>query len=171
MHLTAPSRLAILTTLALTTTAAPHPGSSANPPSLNNLFQRTCSVQYPDLRTTTAPDQPIPYTLAITSQTQQIEVGFTIPDDAVGPCSLMVSLPENCGMSGSAQVNVYALDGPAAGALVGTTVFAEGTSATINSFACRGQMCYGLEVAGGADGSGVEFVEMEGVGLSMIYGC
>ena len=74
-------------------------------------------------------------------------------------------------MTGSAQVNVYALDGPAAGALVGTTIFAPGTQATINSFACREQMCYGLEVASAADGSAVEFVESQGVGLSMTYDC
>lgn len=75
----------------------------------------------------------------------------------------MVSLPSS--VSGGAQINVVALDGPAQGALVGTTTFAAGVEATINSFACRRQACYSLQVAtdGGQQGS-VAFVEEEGVG-------
>ncbi|KAK0706319.1 hypothetical protein B0T26DRAFT_627747, partial [Lasiosphaeria miniovina] len=77
-----------------------------------------------------------------------VEIGFTIPSDAVGPCSLMLNLPAGVAqVSGSVQVNVVALDGPSAGSLVGTTTFADGAVATINSFACRPQMCYSLEIA------------------------
>ncbi|KAK3683394.1 hypothetical protein B0T22DRAFT_246810 [Podospora appendiculata] len=145
---------------ALTVSASPTP-INANT-HLNT--KRTCSVQYPALRT--SPTQPIPYSIDISSS-QSVDVGFTMPDDATGPCSLMLSLPEQ--ISGCAQVNVVALDGPAQGSLVGTTTFAAGSSATINSFACRPQMCYQLQIASG-DGS-VQFVESQGVGLTMTYDC
>ncbi|KAM7203997.1 hypothetical protein V8F33_001968 [Rhypophila sp. PSN 637] len=178
--------ITLLTTATLfltTTTAAPttstSPNLRANTQSrlLNitphTLKKRTCSgLQYPQLRTPNKPDQPIPYSVSIsTTQSAQVEVGFSIPSDAVGPCSLMLSLPAGCSITGGAQINVYALDGPAAGDLVGTTIFTEGTKATINSFSCREQMCYGLEVASAADGTAVEFVEGAGVGLSMTYDC
>lgn len=182
MHLTAtPSsglRGAVLAAAALSlsligsASGAPSPNQNPFGTGISKLAKRTCSIQYPELRTAGAPDQPIPYTLSINAaQTARVEVGFTIPDDAVGPCSLMIALPNGCSMSGGAQINVYALDGPAAGALVGTTIFEEGTAATINSFACRAQMCYGLEVASTADGTGVEFLQEQGVGLSMTYDC
>ncbi|KAM7206462.1 hypothetical protein V8F20_002811 [Naviculisporaceae sp. PSN 640] len=114
----------------------------------------------------------MPYSVSInTAQTAQVEVGFQIPDDAVGPCTLMISLPAGCTMSGGAQINIYDLDGPAAGEVVGTTIFQEGTAATINSFACRSQMCFGFEVASAADGTAVEFLQEQGVGLSITYDC
>ena len=87
-------------------------------------------------------------------------------------------------VSGSAKVNVYALDGPDPGALVGTALFEAGTRVTINSFACREQMCFRLEVAADKspessfDSEGKEAVtvgwrEMGGVGggLRLDYGC
>ncbi|KAK4207819.1 hypothetical protein QBC37DRAFT_254245, partial [Rhypophila decipiens] len=178
--------ITLLTTATLflttTTTAAPTTNTSPNlranthsqrrPPHI--LKERTCSgQQYPQLRTPNQPDQPTPYQISLsTTQPAQVQLGFTIPSGAVGPCSLMLSLPDGCSVTGGAQINVYALDGPAAGDLVGTTVFTEGVSkVTINSFACRDQMCFGLEVASAADGTGVEFVEGGGVGLSMTYDC
>jgi hypothetical protein len=83
---------------------------------------------------------------------------------------------------GAATVNVYALDGPSAGALVGTTRFAAGVRATVNSFECgEGEMCFRLEVAGDGDGDGeggdgeeeVVFLQggVVGMGLGMRYGC
>jgi hypothetical protein len=48
---------------------------------------------------------------------------------------------------GCARVNVYALDGPAAGSLVGTARVTQGAVQTINSFACRPEMCFRLTVA------------------------
>jgi hypothetical protein len=88
---------------------------------------------------------------------------------------------------GAATVNVYALDGPSAGALVGTTRFAAGVQAAVNSFECgEGEMCFRLEVAGDGDGEGgddddggdgdgegVEFLQggVVGMGLGMRYGC
>ncbi|KAK4135713.1 hypothetical protein BT67DRAFT_433154 [Trichocladium antarcticum] len=74
--------------------------------------------------------------------------------------------------SGSAgvTVNVYALDGPAAGALVGTTRVAPGQGpTTVNSFACRPQMCYRMEVVGqsahGAAGAGAAGGHGAGAGV------
>ncbi|KAK4206147.1 hypothetical protein QBC37DRAFT_267188, partial [Rhypophila decipiens] len=173
--------LTTTTTAAPTTSASPNhlkantqnrPLPNITPPHI--LKERTCSgEQYPQLRTPTQPDQPPPYPISLsTTQSAQVQLGFTIPSDAIGPCSLMLSLPDGCSVTGGAQINVYALDGPAAGDLVGTTIFSEGmTKVTINSFACREQMCFGLEVASAADGTRVEFVEGGGVGLSMTYDC
>ncbi|KAK0634321.1 hypothetical protein B0T17DRAFT_566781 [Bombardia bombarda] len=183
MHL--PTILTTLTTLALTTSVAPTTTPSQFHPTTNNInnnnnipkTKRTCAgTQYPVLRAN--PSQALPYTLAIASG-QSTEVGFTIPEDAVGPCSLVVSLPTGAAqITGSGvQVNVIALDGPTPGALVGTTTFGGGgggaVGATINSFACRAQMCYGLEIASddGQGGKSVAFVEAAGEGISMTYDC
>ncbi|KAK3387334.1 hypothetical protein B0H63DRAFT_469827 [Podospora didyma] len=82
----------------------------------------------------------------------------------------MLNLAGQVSGSGSQQINVVALDGPAPGALVGTAIFASGSSATINSFACRSQMCYSLQIADGKTGS-VAFTETQGVGVTMTYDC
>lgn len=76
-------------------------------------------------------------------------------------------------VSGSAKINVYTLDGPNPGALVGTTEFGAGKKATINSFACREQMCFKLEVADESEGKQVDWQELGGVGggLRLDYGC
>lgn len=69
---------------------------------------------------------------------------------------------------------------------MGTTRFAAGVQATVNSFECREEdMCFRLEVAaedgeqdgdgsgGDGDGGGVEFLQggVVGMGLGMRYGC
>ncbi|KAK4150530.1 hypothetical protein C8A00DRAFT_36862 [Chaetomidium leptoderma] len=131
-----------------------------------------------------------------------VEIGFTLPPSQQqdtssdpGPCTLFLDLTSpSARVSGSATVNIYALDGPAPGALVGTTRFAAGAVATVNSFACREEeMCFRLEVVqpggsgddeddegggGGDEGGGdgevvVEFLQggVEGMGLGMRYGC
>ena len=79
------------------------------------------------------------------------------------------------------SVNVYAVDGPAAGALVGSVRFAdkdrqqdEERVVVVNSFACRERMVYRFELAGVGE---VGFVNgfdaglgVEG-GVEMVYGC
>ncbi|KAK4222918.1 hypothetical protein QBC38DRAFT_488799 [Podospora fimiseda] len=76
-------------------------------------------------------------------------------------------------VTGSAKINLYDLDGPTPGALVGTTEFAAGSKATINSFACREQMCFRMEVADESEGKEVDWEELGGVGggLRLDYGC
>ncbi len=156
----------VLLALAAAISAVPTSPNDNNP--LSSPAKRTCAgVQYPELRT--SPTQSIPFPISISSSASPVEIGFTIPDDAVGPCSLMLSLPAGTAIQGGAQINVVALDGPSPGSLVGTTNFMSGSQATINSFACRAQMCYSLQIANG-DGS-VEFMETRGVGMTMTYDC
>jgi hypothetical protein len=152
----------LLLALAAPLTISSLPTSSPQP----EIVGRSCSVQYPELRSNR--NQSMPYSVDINSS-KGVEIGFTIPDDAVGPCSLMLEMPSGADISGSAQVNVFALDGPAPGALVGTTTFASGSWATINSFACRPQMCYSLKIASGD--STLQFMEQEGMGVVMTYNC
>lgn len=126
--------------------------------------KRSCAVQYPRLRSD--PSKPLPYSISLRPGANPLGIGFTIPDSAAGPCSLMLSLPAS--VQGVARVNVVALDGPAPGALVGTTTFTAGGQATINSFACRPQMCYSLQVTGD---QAVGFQEGGGWGVVMTYDC
>lgn len=65
---------------------------------------------------------------------------------------------------------MVAVDGPAAGSLVGTVTFAAGERRTINSFACRGEMTFRLEMAGPGAGS-VQFAQGGGAGVVLTYGC
>jgi len=169
--------ITLLTTAATLTMAAPASSSDAAGISIPFALRhkRTCAgVTYPELRTSS---QPIPFSISIGTTTEQTatEIGFTIPDGAKGPCTLMLNLPQGTTyVTGGAKINIYALDGPDAGSLVGTTMFAAGSAATINSFACRPQMCYGFAVAtdeaANADKS-VTFWEEEGSGLTMTYDC
>ncbi|KXX77839.1 hypothetical protein MMYC01_206980 [Madurella mycetomatis] len=63
------------------------------------------------------------------------------------PCTLMVGMTNpKVQIWGVVKVKVYALGGPAHAALAGTTMIKKGVKATINSFACRPQMCYRLVV-------------------------
>ena len=159
----------LLAALAATTSAIP-----TTPNSAKSAFSlpRTCGgMIYAQIRNN--PAQPLPWSLTVDSSApSSVEIGFTVPSDAVGPCSLMLSLPAAAQVQGGAQVDVTALDGPAAGALVGTTQFVSGESTTINSFACRPQMCYSLGISGGNQGI-VEFLEGagSGVGVVMTYDC
>ncbi|KAK4455178.1 hypothetical protein QBC34DRAFT_433392 [Podospora aff. communis PSN243] len=147
--------------------------TTPNPPA-SQIFtpKRTCAgLQYAQLRN--APTQPLPFALSVNSNNPSpVEIGFAIPSGAVGPCSLMLSLPAAAQVQGGAQIDVIALDGPAQGALVGTTQFVSGGAATINSFACREQMCYSLGISGGGQGA-VQFMEGAGtgVGVVMTYDC
>ncbi|KAK4142035.1 uncharacterized protein C8A04DRAFT_30439 [Dichotomopilus funicola] len=110
-----------------------------------------------------------------------VELAFTLPSQSSssssgGPCTLMLDLTSpDAKVHGAATINVYALDGPSADSLVGTTHFARGEKTTVNSFACRQDpMCFRFEVADdGGTGNGVSFLQggTEGMGLSMRYGC
>ncbi|KAK1834558.1 hypothetical protein QBC39DRAFT_224088, partial [Podospora conica] len=127
-----------------------------------------------------------PYTVSLSSPTATdnatVNLGFVVPSDAVGPCSLMLALPSSV-QGGPAQVNVVALDGPDPGAMVGTVWFESsggaGAATTINSFACREQMCYSLQVVAEDEGGSAQWVEFVegggdgggGGGVYMTYGC
>jgi hypothetical protein len=105
----------------------------------------------------------------------QQTLSFTIPANARGPCSLIATFPAGYHISstGNAQVNVYDVNGPAAGSLVGTITFASDPYNpkvnTINSFACRPNMKYRLALAG-TQGS-VDFANGNGAGVAMTYNC
>lgn len=154
----------LLLTLAAALSATAYPASDVI--GRTGLSKRACTTVYPHLRV--APTLALPYDIAING-TKGVEIGFTIPESAVGSCNLMVRLPQGGGISGSAQINVVALDGPAPGSLVATTDFGPGVAATINSFACRPQMCYSFRVASGQEV--LHFTESEGSGLYMTFGC
>ncbi|KAK4162975.1 hypothetical protein QBC43DRAFT_290230 [Cladorrhinum sp. PSN259] len=170
---------ALLLMLLATTTASATPLLS---PPTYNPFSGSMMMTTSSKRTScpapispnliTSPSEPPPYAVSISSSSSPIEMGFSVPSDAVGPCSVMIDLT-NVQVTGSAKINLYDLDGPTPGALVGTTEFAAGSKATINSFACREQMCFRLEVADESEGSEVGWEEMGGVGggLRMDYGC
>lgn len=118
---------------------------------------------------------PLPISLskptASSPSTSQTLV-FSPPASAPGPCTLLATFPAGypISSSGAAQVNVVAVDGPAAGSLVGTVTFAAGERQTINSFACRGEMTFRLEMAGPGSGS-VQFAQGEEAGVVLTYGC
>ncbi|KAK3685405.1 hypothetical protein B0T22DRAFT_442582 [Podospora appendiculata] len=103
------------------------------------------------------------------------DLAFTVPNGAGGPCSLVATFPAGypIASSGQTQVNVFDVDGPAAGAIVGTVTFASSaagpTFVTINSFACRPSMRYRLELAG-TQGA-VDFAEGAGAGVAVTYNC
>ncbi|KAK4197905.1 hypothetical protein QBC40DRAFT_284620 [Triangularia verruculosa] len=161
--------------LALTATASPLFNTSPSNPLLEERQQ--CGTIYPNLRN--SPTAPPPYQVSISSaDASGIEIGFTIPSSVVaagtGPCELILDLSSSqAAVDGSAKINVYALDGPDANALVGTTQFYQGSKATINSWACREQMCFRLEVASESEGKEVSFEEVgvQGAGFWMKYGC
>lgn len=173
----------------------------------------TCPTYYPALRNDPSSTYPILFTIAPASAPLEIGFTLPVPDSDVnantnynsdttnpnstnltprdtGPCTLLLDLSSpSCQVTGttpplSASINIYALDGPAPGALVGTTRLADAVqrSVTVNSFACRAQMCFRLEVADYGDGSGgtgdgqqeqVGWVQGqgEGMGFGMRLGC
>jgi len=102
-------------------------------------------------------------------------IGFSIPANAGGPCSLVATFPAGypIASTGNPQVNVIDLNGPAAGSIVGTVTFASDPGAptlrTINSFACRPDMQYRLTLAGTA--GTVDFAVGNGAGVAMTYSC
>ncbi|KAK0720801.1 hypothetical protein B0H67DRAFT_452798, partial [Lasiosphaeris hirsuta] len=101
---------------------------------------------------------------------------FTPPANAVGACSLIATFPANYPITnqGNAQVNIYdGGAGPAPGTLVGTITFSSEPWGpklnTINSFACRPQMDFRLEMAG--DSGSTSFAEGNGAGIALTYDC
>lgn len=124
-----------------------------------------------------------------------VDIGFSIPSSSAttggqaggqqstGPCTLTLDLSSRAARAaGAATVSVYALDGPALGALVGTvrTAAARAGRVTVNSFTCRAQMGFRLEVAAGGrggggqdEGDGVEFLQgdVAGMGFAIMVGC
>lgn len=171
------SILLLLLLLAPSTTPTPTPQKRCAPP------------LYPQLRLGSNPQdtsaaQNPPYTVSLSSPTAidnaTVNLGFVVPSDAVGPCSLMLSLPSTADVQGGpAQVNVVALDGPDPGGVVGTVWFSGSSGGvTINSFACREQMCYSLQVVAEDEGGSAQWVQFVegggdggGGGVYMTYGC
>ncbi|KAI1762887.1 hypothetical protein GGR53DRAFT_398724 [Hypoxylon sp. FL1150] len=99
-------------------------------------------------------------------------VSFGIPANSVGPCQLVAKFPAGYPIisTGSDLVNVRAVDGPAAGALVGDLRFRAGTTTVINSFACRDVMSFELSLAEPTEGSRVSFSQIKGAGLFLEVG-
>ncbi|KAI1211667.1 uncharacterized protein F4807DRAFT_397892 [Annulohypoxylon truncatum] len=122
----------------------------------------TCLVQAP-----AAIGFPINYDI---TPSRSDAVSFEIPAGSVGPCALVATFPAGYPITstGSDLVNVTALDGPAAGSLVGALRFRAGTTTVINSFACADVMSYELAIAQG-EGE-VAFSEVQGAGLFMEVG-
>ena len=143
----------LLTLLATTTLAAPQ--------------KRACSITYPIGTTSISLSKPAP---SVPSSTQTI--AFTTPANAGGPCSLIATFPAGypIASAGDARVNVIDVNGPAPGAIVGTVTFAAGETRTINSFACRRDMRYRLELATEGTGS-VQFNQAPGAGVAITYSC
>ncbi len=134
----------------------------------NDNAKRSCAVAYP------AGVSQVHLALNPAFNAQQ-PLTFNIPAGASGPCSLVATFPAGYSIasSGNAQVNVIAVDGPAPGAIVGTTTFASqpnaNTYTTINSFACRPSMSYQLTLVNPY--SAVDFAEGNGAGVIMTYDC
>jgi len=130
--------------------------------------RRACGLQYPEAL-------GFPISFDITSGSPAA-ISFEIPPGASGPCSLVTQFPAGypIAATGNPLVNFVALDGPAAGAVVGTTTLgpnpwnADGLT-TINSFDCSAVLSFQMEIAEG-EGS-VAFHEVEGAGIMMTYGC
>ncbi|KAI1104765.1 hypothetical protein F4804DRAFT_306260 [Jackrogersella minutella] len=97
-------------------------------------------------------------------------ISFQIPPNSVGPCTLIAKFPDGYPITstGSDLVNVTALDGPAAGSLVGALRFRAGGKTYVNSFACADVMTYELAIAQGQ--GEVKFSEIQGAGLFMDVG-
>ncbi|GAB1315043.1 hypothetical protein MFIFM68171_05253 [Madurella fahalii] len=152
-----------------------------NPP-INNrdTCQRTFPTSTRSINLLNRPDLQL-------AATQTIR--FALPREALagsGPCALRARFPAHWEVYDSSveaggaplAVDIFDVDGPAAGALVGSVRFAAvevgGAAATINSFACRESMAYRLVLAGVGE---VGFVNGEdrGLGLDggveMVWGC
>ncbi|KAK0627151.1 hypothetical protein B0T14DRAFT_407375, partial [Immersiella caudata] len=99
-----------------------------------------------------------------------------IPPGSSGPCTLIATFPANfpISSSGNAQVNVIDVNGPVAGAIVGTVTFSSETwgpkKTFINSFGCRPNMQFELELATEGAGS-VSFANGNGAGVAITAGC
>ncbi|TLD32783.1 hypothetical protein PspLS_01398 [Pyricularia sp. CBS 133598] len=99
-------------------------------------------------------------------------IGFWVPANAVGACELKAVFPAGFPIAGTRpQVNIIDVNGPAPGSIVGTVTFTPGTSTTVNSFACRPDMQYKLEVASWQAQGSVSYPAQPGTGLILSYGC
>ncbi|KAH6840810.1 hypothetical protein B0I37DRAFT_385212 [Chaetomium sp. MPI-CAGE-AT-0009] len=175
--------LTTLTTLLLTTLSTALPTTketrqtgcaSVHPPSPPYLYL----ANRPNLNLTRT--QTLTFTLSNNN---------TVPGP--GPCTLRAVFPPNWNILDTSvqaggqplAVNVYAVGGPAPGALVGTSRFAAAPGGyvgaggnrvvVVNSFACRATMAYRFELAGvGELGflNGFDRRRMRG-GLEMAVGC
>ncbi|KAK3906442.1 hypothetical protein C8A05DRAFT_11829, partial [Staphylotrichum tortipilum] len=116
---------------------------------------------------------------------------FTLPPSASlpGPCTLRARFPPHwevtdTGLSANPpnplSVNVFALDGPAPGALVGTSKFGSAQPWTeervvvINSFACREEMTFRFELEGVGEvgfANGYDAGLGVGGGVEVVWGC
>jgi hypothetical protein len=139
------------------------------------ITARSCQVQYPN-----SLGFPINFNISktINPPTERPNaIAFTLPPNAPGPCSLVARFPAGYPIqqAGASAINVFAQDGPAPGALVGTITFSSDpnveTVRTINSFACRTTMGFELEIASDEQDGFVAFSEVLGAGLMMEYGC
>ncbi|KAK0670470.1 hypothetical protein QBC41DRAFT_317817 [Cercophora samala] len=112
-------------------------------------------------------------------------VSFIVPPNASGPCTLVGDFPANFDIYDSSvqaggqplQVNIFDIDGPTHGSLLGTTQFPvagpdqktkEASKRTINSFACREKMDFRFEAA---ELGTVEFMQTNDAGIFLEYGC
>ncbi|KXX73680.1 hypothetical protein MMYC01_209731 [Madurella mycetomatis] len=158
---------------------SPYPPTN---PSLHNAIpaQHTFPTSVRGINVLNRPDLQL-----VTTQT----ITFALPREALaggGPCALRARFPTHWEVYDSSveaggpplAVDIFDVDGPAAGALVGSVRFAAlevgGAAATINSFACRETMTYRFELAGVGE---VGFVNGEDTGLGvdggveMVWGC
>ncbi|XXH03888.1 hypothetical protein Hte_010296 [Hypoxylon texense] len=112
---------------------------------------------------------PINYDI---TPTRSDAVTFQIPPDSAGPCQLVAKFPAGYPVvsTGDDLVDVRAVDGPAAGALVGSLRFRPGATTVVNSFACRDVMSYELALANPEGDGEVRFSEIQGAGLFMEVG-
>ncbi|KAK4151802.1 hypothetical protein C8A00DRAFT_45034 [Chaetomidium leptoderma] len=178
--------LALLATTLTTTTAIPVPA----PLNTNTLTPRTCPhvhpLATPRLNLVNRPDLGV-----TTTQTLLFTLPSTAPGTPLpGPCTLRAVFPPHWEVIDTSvqkggeplAVNVFAVDGPAAGALVGVVRFGSSSSSagngervvTVNSFACRERMAYRFELAGVGEVGFVNGLDqglgVEG-GLEMAWGC
>ncbi|KAK4204347.1 hypothetical protein QBC40DRAFT_293095 [Triangularia verruculosa] len=110
---------------------------------------------------------------------------FTLPANAPGPCTLIADFPAHFSIdddsvaNGGAPspINVFDVDDPARGSLVGTFSFPselpdreikKATKLTINSFACREKMTFVLTAV---NSGAVMFIPKDNAGLFVEYGC
>ncbi|KAK4207989.1 hypothetical protein QBC37DRAFT_432636 [Rhypophila decipiens] len=106
------------------------------------------------------------------------DISFNVPENSVGPCTLVLSFPKGKGthVSGDVRASVYEHTGSLStdiGSLVGTVELkgseTEDTFRYINSFACKPLMSYKFRLDGERDGR-VEFFQGEGQGIAMTVG-
>ncbi|KAH6641615.1 hypothetical protein F5144DRAFT_139970 [Chaetomium tenue] len=190
MHLTTTLTTLLLTTLTFALPTTTH-HEKKEPAAAAAAAAATCAhihpLSTPRLNLLNRPDLGLLSTQTLTFILPAPSPGTSLP----GPCTLRAVFPPHWAITDSSvqaggpplAVNVYAVDGPAAGALVGTSRFAaeagSGAGAAervvvVNSFACRPRMTYRFELAGTGQVAFVNGLDqglgVEG-GLEMAVGC